>query len=94
MGHFTEQRGQYDEDGHPKRGNEVYTDTVAPQVADPNPDFVGSSTVKKLNPDGSTTNTPNNFDEVVPLGATVENGVVELGEANSPSEANTTASNH
>jgi hypothetical protein len=85
MGHFTEQRGKYDEDGHPKRGNEVYTDTVHPQKANPEVNFVGSSTVKKLNPNGSTTNTPNNFDKVVPTGAKVEDGVVVLNTNNPPS---------
>lgn len=75
----------YDQDGKPRRArpSELQVDTVHPQVDDPQPSYVGSATLKNLDPKtGELSNTPNNFQQVVPAGAKVVNGVVHIGNSN------------
>lgn len=81
MGYFKEDPNGYDADGFRNRANTVYQDTVAVQVADPDVDYVGSSTVKRI--DGANlTNEPSNFDTIIPEGAKLEDGIIVLGDSN------------
>lgn len=85
MGNFTEDANGYDAEGFRNRADTVYTDSVHPQGTDADDlevDFVGSSSLKRLNPNGSTTNAPQNSDRLIPVGATVDNGVVEINSNN------------
>lgn len=74
----------FDEEGHPNSSSvdAVHTATVHPQgstAANLEVDYVGSSTMKRLIPDTDTlTNAPSNDQKIIPIGATVADGVVSI----------------
>lgn len=84
MGQFLGFFDGFDEDGHPRSigPDELHSDTVHPQgedAADLEVDFVGSSTLKQVNPQtDEASNDPSNFDKIIPVGATVVDGVVHI----------------
>lgn len=84
MGQFLGFFDGYDEDGHPRNigPDELHTDTSHPQGTDAEDlevDFVGSSTMKRLDPaTDELTNEPSGFDKLIPVGATVVDGVIRI----------------
>jgi hypothetical protein len=86
MGQFLGYFDGYDEDGHPRNigPDELHTDTVHPQgedAADLEVDFVGSSTVKRMGTPGdpaSRTTAPSGDQKIIPVGATVVDGVIRI----------------